>query len=340
MQKSLATNTTSPRRIFLAVIGVATLVFGAYMVPSKFTVRYSMPEKATWWIAPSMLATKWGYFRQERVNLEDSYWPTGRRALRALMDQQSDIAYAAAPPITTLAYHNEPVLVLAQTMSSRSIVHLLPNAKHVDDWYHYPIGLARGTISEFYLIAHLIKIGKLDLYKKGEITLVDRPNVEANFITLMQNTTQSIVLFEPFASVVTMGGGENHMFTERTDPTVYKVNCFIVTTPLMWESNREAILRTLAAIRRSSNEIMADPPKAWDDVRPMLAYGENAEVWGNRDWKNVDFNLITDKDTIRKNLMQDIEIGMQGGLYKNIPNLDPVLSVIDEVDAYMRERGL
>jgi len=85
---------------------------------------------------------------------------------------------------------------------------------------------------------------------------------------------------------------------------------------------------------------MADPPKAWDDVRPMLAYGENAEVWGNRDWKNVDFNLITDKDTIRKNLMQDIEIGMQGGLYKNIPNLDPVLSVIDEVDAYMRERGL
>ena len=340
MPRSIATYPISRLLGTLAVIGISALIIGAYMIPNTYVVRYAMPEKATWWIAPSMLAGKWGYFDQESVTIADTYWPTGRRALQALMDQQSDIAYAAGPPITTLAYRNQPVLVLAQTMSSRSIVHLLPNVEHKDDWYRYPIGLARGTISEFYLIAHLMKLGKLDLYKNGELTLIDRPHVEANFLTLMQNTTQSIVLFEPFASVVTMAGQENRKFTETTDPAVYKVSCFILTTPAMWKAHREAILRALAAIRRSSKEMMADPPRAWKDVRPLLAYSDKSEVWGKRDWQNVDFRLVTNKSIIRQNLMQDANIGVQAGIYKREPNLEPVLSIVDEVDAYLKERGL
>ena len=340
MHRSVVSSVTWPLLVMIAIIGTAALTFGAYMASGAYVVRYSMPEKATWWIAPSMLATKWGYFERENVDIEDTYWPTGRRALQVLMDQHADIAYAASPPITTLAYKNEPVLVLAQTMSSRSIVHLLPSAKHVDDWYNYPIGLARGTISEFYLIAHLAKLGKLDLYKQGKLTLIDRPHVEANFMTLMQSTTQSIILFEPFASVVTMGGTNQQLYTERTDRGVYKVTCFIITRPSIWEKKREAILRTLAAIRRSSTQMMADPPRAWDEVRPMLAYGEKSEVWGRRDWNNVDFHLVTDKSLIRENLMQDVRIGMQAGIYKSEPNLELVLSVVDDVDAYMRERGL
>lgn len=340
MPRSIATNPISRLLVTAAVIGISALMVGAYMIPNTYIIRYSMPERATWWIAPSMLASKWGYFERENVEIAETYWPTGRRALQSLMDQQSDIAYAAGPPITTLAYEKQPLLVLAQTMSSRSIVHLLPNVAHKDDWYRYPIGLARGTISEFYLIAHLMKLGKLDLYKKGALTLIDRPHVEANFLTLMQNTTQSIVLFEPFASVVTMAGEENRMFTETTDPAVYKVSCFILTTPAMWKEHRESILRALAAIRNSSTQMMADPPQAWKAVRPMLAYSEKSEVWGKRDWHHVDFRLVTDKKVIRQNLMQDVNIGMQAGIYKSKPNLEPVLSVVDEVDAYLKERGL
>lgn len=340
MQRYIVSTITSPLWIFAAIIGTAALTIGIYEASSKYIIRYAMPEKATWWIAPSMLATKWGYFERENVAIEDTYWPTGKRALQALLDQQSDIAYVAGPPITALAYNNEPVLVLAQTMSSRSIVHLLPNAKHVDDWYQYPIGLARGTISEFYLIAHLMKLGKLDLYKQAKLTLIDRPNVETNFLTLMQDSTQSIILFEPFASVVTMGGTNNQLYVNKTDRSLYKVSCFIITKPSVWRKKREAILRTLAAIRLSSTQMMTDPPKAWDDVRPMLAFGEKSEVWGRRDWNNVDFHLITNKNVIRENLMQDIRLGMQAGIYKSEPNLELVLSAVDEVDAYMRERGL
>lgn len=194
------------KRILLVAISV--LIVAAYFVSSHRSVakvEYSLPEKSTWWIAPSMLATKWGHFADERVDIKDQYWPTGKRALQAVLDQQADIGYAAGPPVAITIHSGKPLLVLAQAMSSRRIVHLLPRIGHVHDWYEHPIGLARGTISEFYLISHLKKIGKFDLYRNGKMTLVDRQRVEANFITLLENTTKSIILFEPFASVVTMG---------------------------------------------------------------------------------------------------------------------------------------
>lgn len=329
------------KRILLVAISV--LIVAAYFVSSHRSVakvEYSLPEKSTWWIAPSMLATKWGHFADERVDIKDQYWPTGKRALQAVLDQQADIGYAAGPPVAITIHSGKPLLVLAQAMSSRRIVHLLPRIGHAHDWYEHPIGLARGTISEFYLISHLKKIGKFDLYRNGKMTLVDRQRVEANFITLLENTTKSIILFEPFASVVTMGDPASRQYTSITDPSVYKVNCFILTTPAKWKEKRAEILRALAAIRRASNDVVADPQRAWRDVLPLLEYSQEAEVWGKRDWANVDFNLITDRKRVLEALRQDGSIGTEAGVINAEPNFDPALSVMDEVDQYLRSRGL
>lgn len=164
--------------------------------------------------------------------------------------------------------------------------------------------------------------------------------LKSNFVALMQKTTNAAIIFEPFASVVTMDGTGNRGFTDVTDFSLYKVNCYIITTPATWKSRRSAILRVLAAIRRASNEVERDPQRAWDAVRPMLYYSEESELWANRDWNSVDFNLITDKKVVRSNLTLDSKIGVEGGLFKAEPNLDGPLSVMDDVDQYLRGRGL
>lgn len=168
--------------IFVGIAAVAIAIAGyIFLPPGVEKVRYSQPERSTWWSGPSMLATKWNYFEQEGVEIEDRYWMTGKRALQALFDQQTDMVYVAGPPVVISSYNGKSVLVLAQTMSSRNILHLLPRVENAHDWYEHPIGLARGTISEFFLIEHLKKLGKLNLYKEGKLKLINRPHAQVEF---------------------------------------------------------------------------------------------------------------------------------------------------------------
>lgn len=328
-----------PRTLLFSAVFVAVAFSALAALRTPTIVRYALPEKSTWWVAPSMLASKWGMFRKVRVDVREESWPTGKRALQALFEDRADIAYVAGPPVVRNAYDHAPLLVVAQTMSSNRIVHLLRQNDRADDWFKYPIGLARNTISEFYLISYLKKLGKLDLYRDGALQLVDRPNVEGNFISLLQNSTEAILLFEPFASLVNMGEPAMQKFSEITDPPDYQVTCYIVTTPEKWNSNRAGILSVLLALRRASEAIKRDPQKAWNDVKTMLEFSEQAEEWGNRDWRSVDFSLITNKETVRKSLSQDGDLGTEAGIFTTKPNFDALLSVIDEVDSYLKAEG-
>lgn len=324
--------------ITVACVAVAVAAYTALRAPE--VVRYAMPERSTWWNAPSMLAEKWGMFNDAGVDIEGVHWPTGKRALQALLEDQADIAFVAGPPVAAATYENAPLIVLARSMSSNKIVHILRHKDLTQDWLNRPIGLARHTISEFYLIAYLLKLGKLDLYRKGALQLIDRPKVERNFISLIQNSTGSVVLFEPFASLVNQGDPASRIYMEISDPPTYQVTCYIVTTPEKWRDRRPAILSALAAIRRASNEIMHDPAKAWGDVRPMIGYSDGRGQWGLSDWQSVDFRLITDKEDVRAKLKQDGDLGAAAGIFKAALNFDTVLSVIDEVDQFLARQGL
>ena len=326
--------------LIVASLAAAALSAAFVMVRAPATIRFALPERSTWWIAPTMLASKWNLFSEARVAINKEYWPTGKRALQALFEDRADIAYVAAPPILQASFDDKRLVVVAQAMSSNRIVHLLRQNDHATDWLNYPIGLARHTISEFYLIAYLKKIGKLDLYRDGKLQLIDRPNVEGNFISLIEQSTRAILLFEPFASIVNRGDPALRKFSEISDPPNYRVVCYIVTTVEKWRTNRAGIVAALSAIRRASNMIKRDPQKAKDDVRPLLQYAEQSPSWSGSDWQSVDFSLITKKTTVRESLSQDSAIGTEGGIFPTMPNFEGLLSIIDDVDSALIAEGL
>lgn len=106
--------------IAMTLIGAASLY--VWQARGNSVVRYALPEKSTWWIAPSMLAGKWKMFQAERVTVDDEYWATGRRALEAFFQGRGDIAYSAGPPVVSSLVDGKSVIVLARAMSSSRII--------------------------------------------------------------------------------------------------------------------------------------------------------------------------------------------------------------------------
>lgn len=325
VQHSLATRL----KAVLAVVAIATAAAAvAAQIAQPPRLRFALPEEGTWWRAPQLLAAKWGIFEDESVVVEEKYWPTGKRALQGLVQDEGDIAFVATPPIMKAAERGEKLLILAQAMSSPRLVHLLTRKENIDDWYAHPIGLARNTILELYLIEHLKRIGKLDAYRNNQLNLIDRSAIESNVFSLVENDVNTIVVFEPFSTLATAAHANAPSFVDISLP-VYTVACYIVTTPEHWSKNRTAILRTMAAIRRADNEMARYPQRAWQEVKPLLVYGAQLS---DKEWNDVDFSLVTDKTVIRANIEKDITLGSSAGFYKTSPDIDELLSVLDEVN--------
>jgi NitT/TauT family transport system substrate-binding protein len=156
---------------------------------------------------PIYVAQNEGYFAKNGLNVIIKSYASGQAAVQGLLNNEVNIAGTTEYPVVNCAFNNNPISILA-TMDKEQAFYITARKdlgiENITDLAGKKIGLAQGTIAEFYL-GRLLELNGLAL---SDVTEVNTSMASAaNAIT--SGAVAAVVVSQPYSYDVAQQLGSN-----------------------------------------------------------------------------------------------------------------------------------
>jgi aliphatic sulfonates family ABC transporter substrate-binding protein len=222
------------------------------------------------------LADEQGFFQRNGLDVVIEDHDSGVSALNALLQGKADLAETAEYPFVGLAMRGEPVKVVAtndQFENDYLVARPESGIKSLADLRGKRVGLARGTIVEFYL-ARLLELHGLGMQ---DITLVDvRPN---RFVSAIAGgEVDALIAWQPYVSRIEEQISGAVVLPAQSGQGVFGV----LAAQSQWIREHPAALeRFLRSLAQAQDYLRRHPAEAQAAVSKRLKYDPAylADVW-------------------------------------------------------------
>jgi NitT/TauT family transport system substrate-binding protein len=279
------------RRSLLSAGGVSLALMAAFLplfitscgkAPAVETIN--LANLATEGSALTYVADHEGYFTRNHLSVAIKDYPTGVAGLAALENGEADIADMTDFVLAGAALRGEQVKVTGAIAVgfSQSIVGLKSRGvSGVKDLPGKKVGLARGTIAEFFL-SRLLSLNGLSI---ESVTLVNLPPSEWEN-ALASGSVDAVIGWPPYIPQISRRFGN--------DAAVWDAQSFqplfgiMVSTQSWLSGHADAARRFWLALSQAQDFIVAHPDVAKTIVREKLGYDQ---AYIDEVWKGYDFSI-------------------------------------------------
>ncbi len=230
-----------------------------------------------------VLAAGQGFLDDEGVTatIEDKY-PSGKRALLALLDGDVDLAPCAEAPIVFQSFDHKSLRIVATIGTSdnepKIIARRDSGIEEPEDLRDKRVATQKASAVHYFLHLFLLRHGM----SEADVELSFLPAEELT-AALAEGTIDAISMRDPFVSEAQQRLGDTAIVFAQ--PGLY-VKCFnLVAAETIAESNPRAIQSVLRALVRAEEFARKDPDAAINAIAGRLAIEKSAlaEVWPEMD---------------------------------------------------------
>lgn len=286
-----------------------------------------------WYFAPTILTVEGAFDRSYTVNFKSFDVSTGLAAKNAVLAGQADIAIVASTPLAIGAAREEDILILGSFMRSSHLMTILSKKGPSENTIiSEPVGLVKGTSSEFYLIEYLRRKGQLSQYAQGNLSLVylRPPGVIPAFTNADVN---SVSIWEPTASDILRprdGSKPIDNIQIVRDSDIYTLEMYLVTTPSIWKKRKAEILQFVGLISQAGSYIMDNQVEARKKIENRFGYPKQ---WLSPLFDKVDFSFSTNKAAMLNTIHADSRLALEAGILNSEGDAEYMFDVISDVEA-------
>lgn len=296
------------RRTFLAGSAATSLLWlTGCSSAKKFT--YASPSPV-WWNAAPLIANLKGFYESVDLDLQEFSVSTGTRSKEAVITGNA-FTGVAAPNSFSLAKpeHLNELVILSNTMQSNTTVSIVSREENID-WEKVSIGLVKGTISEFYLISYLRKLGSeyLSLYTEGKLNTISQspPGVASSYLG---NQIDVAIMWEPHASLAS-AQGEHHLIR---DNSLYTQQIYLLGAASEVEKHQVNYQKMNKALSLACQYIENNREQAANELETFFKF-KPGFLSNSTVWKGTTFPYSKSKSAITPALKADFEIAKIAGL--------------------------
>ena len=214
--------------------------------PEKVTIAYASHPQA----ALAQVAQSRGFYRDEGLEVTAHPYPSGQRALEAMLEGKADMATAAETPVMLAIMKGKKLSVIA-TIQTSSMAHAIVARKDrgvitPGDIKGKRIGVALGSSSHFALDAILVSHG----ISRKDVEVVNLKAEDAPD-ALARGDVDAASTFTPYVEYAQKKLGDRAITFRNKD--IYKYNFFIVATQEYIRENPGTVKKILRALVRAEN---------------------------------------------------------------------------------------
>ena len=231
------------------------------------------------------------FFAAQGIHFQSKIYRTGLETIEDVLNGKLDIAGAAEYPMVAKAFGKQPLSIIASVDKSY-LVHLMGltdrGIKSVADLKGKRIGLARGTIMEFYL-GRFLTLNGLDI---RDVTLVNVSPAQGT-AAMAAGDVDAVVTWEPFASRLREQHANSTIsWSVQSSQPVYIV--YICRRDWL-KQHPDLVRRFLTALTRAEGYIAQHPDEAKAILKKRYGYDD---AYVERTWPENLFSVSLDQALI------------------------------------------
>ena len=257
------------------------------------------------------LTDELGYFTKHGIQLNMQEYPSGKRALAALLRGEQELAVSAETPFVIASFKRSDLRIYATLGQSDNDVRVLARADHgirnPDDLRGKTIGTQKGSAVHFFLSSFLLKhqINSSDIsirYMKAE----ELPAAFSN------GHVDAISMRDPILARAKEKTGENKVI-EFSEPGLYTKTYNLVGSDNFTRKYPGVMQKILSALNETAEFIGSNPRQAIDLAARKLQLSDERmmEIWpGIRISVTLDQGLLS-------TLQEEARWAVSTGMIKN-----------------------
>lgn len=298
------------RRDLLQLVPVAPLALSLPLASctGQDAITFANPAPV-WWNAVPLIAQRHNLYSKFGANVAGFDVPTGVRSKQAIVDGNAQMGVAAQNAISTSSDEELGKLhILASITQSNSTIAIV-SRKPIAQLATTKIGYVRGSISEFYLVSHLLRTGQGQLHQGKQLELVDLapPNLLPAF---QDGQIDAAVAWEPFASQIEMAARKKGPVHILRDPGLYNQHIFALASR---SANADSRARVLQGLKAAAELIEANRARIADELETFFKFPKSF-LSGSDVWEKTRFNYSVDKAAIAQALNTDLDLAKRVGV--------------------------
>lgn len=307
------------RRIVLCLmVGVAAGAPSVSLAQTKVTIGTAKDPNLG---SQILIAGARGFFRDEGIEADIKFFPTGGDLLSAFVGGSIQIGSASATPATVLRARPYPVTIIAQLADTAGGNQLIvrEGTTELQQLYGKKVGLLKGTSSEALWNAVLRLHPEFDA---GRVQLINMGGTE-----MLQGFTlgvvDGVVLWEPHSTrarknakgKILISGTHDHTGNRTVAQRIIGEHALLFTSESFVQQNPAAVRGVLAALAKADEFMRNNEPEATRILATTFEFSveDMREVLGaNRYTLRLDAQLVADLESVGKTLVA-------GGRIKEAP---------------------
>ena len=279
----------SIRKITSLAVIAASFSLGTMLPASAEVLKARLAQSISPLAGIATVANAKGFYDKHGLDIEVSYFTSGKRSLAAVMGGAADIATNAESPTTAAAMANQPIAFLARINYAgvKTLVGEDSGIESIDDLKGKTIGYTVGTGGEVYT-NYLLKQAGLT---EDDVTLVNMRPQEL-LPAMAAGSVDAINSWEPNITN-TMRAVEGASIIDTSG--IYAESFNVLTLRPFLEETPELFERLMAAYIDAEEWMKENPEEAISIV---------AEVAGMEDedlaaiWEDYAFSVVLDDQTV------------------------------------------
>jgi NitT/TauT family transport system substrate-binding protein len=246
--------------------------------PEKITIAYAtLPHASLYHIAFAK-----GFFSAEGLDVTPQSHEFGKPALNSLLEGKADLATPADTPIMFAVTGGKSIYVIAMIATSNKASAIIARKDRgivrPSDLRGKKIGIARGTIAEFFMDSFLSTHGMdrkevkvVDLKPHEMLDALARGRVDALSIwnPVLKNMEKALgnnatVFYDEtiYSDILCIASGQE--FAKKHPETVRKVLRALIRAESFMKQNTEESLRIIAEATKTDKELLGEILKSFD----------------------------------------------------------------------------
>ncbi|MEM9668888.1 MAG: ABC transporter substrate-binding protein [Pseudomonadota bacterium] len=280
---------------------------------------------SVWWNAPMFFAND--YYSENGIEMVSFDVTTGLESKNAVVAGTADFGVVAATPLVNAALNGEDVLVLGAYMSSSELVGVVhAQDNEIDALERGPVAYTKGTISEFYARSLLASSSNYPSLDELTLITVTPPGIVG---TLANGDARAAVGFDPFTHQA-LDRLQEDGFKLDVSPQKYTVYGFLITTSKYANEEPDVVTAVINSYKTASNFVTDRPAESIERLENQFSMLPGTL---KPRFDTVDFNYVTDKQTIQEALNREFELAAEAGLTRGLlaeaNNFDYMLTKLD-----------
>ncbi|MCL5735335.1 MAG: NrtA/SsuA/CpmA family ABC transporter substrate-binding protein [Actinobacteria bacterium] len=271
------------------ILAVAAVLLS--LVPGLLSCGSSAPSRAPENLtvaAPALeqnallyVATSKGFFADHGLDVTVNDFATGVASRDAMLSGTADIAELAEFPLVAAVLQKEPVKIIASNDEFENdylVARKDRGIESISDLRGKRVGLALGTINEFYL-GRLLDLHGLTMQ---DVTLVDlKPG---DFISsIVAGDVDALVAWQPYLDQIQQKLPDVNAWPAQSSQQVFGI---LVVREAWLSQHRSTLERFLLSLRDAEDFLLNHPAEAKAVVKERLSYDEQYvdAVWPHHDF--------------------------------------------------------